>query len=161
MLICTYAFALALGALIQLPAEASVQAALACFHPASAHASSLSAAATSASAPASQEKPPASSWSGLKQTCLNSDCHGPFEKLASAKPGFALNDGKKINQHMYVPHDMKDEINIPRCASCHKPHPLPLQSKEGLVKASLGLCYDECHHKKDFTPCKECHKRGH
>ena len=93
-----------------------------------------------------QEKASANNASGSKQTCLNPSCHGPFEKHVAAVPSFELADGRKINPHMYVPHDMKEEVNIPTCTSCHKPHPVPLRSKEGLVRASLDSCYDDCHH---------------
>jgi len=84
--------------------------------------------------------------------CLG--CHGPFTKLASALAQFVAEDGNKINPHVYVPHDKQE---IPGCTNCHTPHPVPLTSPKGLSKPAVDYCYNTCHHRRNFTPCKTCH----
>jgi len=84
--------------------------------------------------------------------CLG--CHGPFAKLASAPAEFVTEDGKKINPHVYIPHDKRE---IPACTNCHDPHPVPLTSREDLSKPDVDYCYNTCHHRRNFTPCKTCH----
>ena len=84
--------------------------------------------------------------------CLG--CHGLFTKLASAPAQFVTEDGNKINPHVYIPHDKRE---IPGCTNCHDPHPVPLTSKEGSSKPDVDYCYNTCHHRRNFTPCKTCH----
>ncbi len=82
--------------------------------------------------------------------CL--ECHGPYEQLASAEPGFAFSPDLKINPHRYVPHDSKE---IPDCTGCHEEHPVP--PTEPVKKpTSVAWCY-ACHHTQDFSDCKQCH----
>jgi len=88
--------------------------------------------------------------------CL--ECHGPFEKLASAPPFFVAPSGEKINPHRYVPHDLKE---VPDCVSCHKPHSATPSAGEiaDLPKPNVTSCF-ECHHTKTFQNCQDCHKKG-
>lgn len=89
-----------------------------------------------------------------KDACLM--CHGPYEKLVSSTSGYLMQDGDekvKSSPHRYMPHDSKD---IPECGECHKPHPVPLTSKEGLPKADAKWCY-LCHHTGDLK-CGTCHR---
>ena len=90
---------------------------------------------------------------GSKDACLG--CHGPFDKLASATAGYTFPGGEKTSPHRYVPHDSKD---IPECSKCHKPHPVPLTSKEGLAKAKATWCYG-CHHAR-VLQCGTCHVKN-
>jgi len=86
--------------------------------------------------------------------CLQ--CHGPFEKLASEPPNFTAPSGEKITPHRYVPHDLKE---IPDCLNCHHKHsenPTPAEIA-ALPKPNVKFCF-ECHHKENFTRCKDCHK---
>ena len=149
MMLCTSAL---------LPALAALLAGIACFDDLSSLGSTLPNALISADAPGLQEKPMDGSSYGSDQTCLRSNCHGPFQKLFSGKAAFTSKEGKTINPHVYVPHDMREDVNIPRCLSCHTAHPVPLGSNEAVEKASVDSCYDECHHMKNFVLCKECHK---
>jgi len=103
--------------------------------------------------------PQSSSASGAtgstSAACL--ECHGPFEKLASAPPFFVAPSGEKINPHRYVPHDLKE---IPDCVSCHKPHSATPSAAEiaALPKPNVTSCF-ECHHTKTFQNCRDCHKK--
>jgi hypothetical protein len=101
---------------------------------------SLSSTATTASTAAGSSK----------NACLG--CHGPFDKLTSATANYTFSLGERTSPHRYVPHNSKD---IPECSECHKPHPLPLTSKEGLPKANVESCYT-CHHEK-VLQCGTCH----
>ncbi len=87
-----------------------------------------------------------------KDACLV--CHGPFDKLTDATANYTFPSGEKTSPHRYVTHDSKD---IPECSNCHKPHPVPLTSKEGLPKANGEWCYS-CHHVKNLQQCVTCHK---
>ena len=89
-----------------------------------------------------------------KDACLN--CHGPFEAKAKAPNTFITANGDKVNPHWYVPHDRQDAKSIPECTHCHKPHPLPLKSKDGLAKAGVDWCFS-CHHSGDLKACNACH----
>ena len=96
--------------------------------------------------------PAAKSSDDPSGTCLK--CHGPFEKLISAPANYEVEDGKKVNPHKYIPHDQKE---VPKCTECHKPHPVPRESKEKLTNANVEMCYSQCHHMRNFQPCKDCH----
>ena len=85
-----------------------------------------------------------------KDVCLA--CHGPFDKLVSVTSNYVFPSGEKTSPHRYLPHNSQD---IPECSICHKPHPLPLTSTEGLPKANGEWCY-ECHHKR-VLKCGTCH----
>ena len=88
-----------------------------------------------------------------KDACLG--CHGPFEKLIAATSDYKMQSGDqeiKSNPHRYVPHKSKD---IPECSNCHKPHPVPLTSTEGLSKPKAQWCYG-CHH-AGVLECGICH----
>jgi cytochrome b subunit of formate dehydrogenase len=110
--------------------------------------------AASSSAPISV--PPA----GTTATGMGKDmcvaCHGPFEKLASAKPSFKTDGFETITPHRFVPHDSKD---VPECSSCHKSHAVPPTASDiaALPKPGIMWCYASCHHQYNFTPCKACH----
>ena len=97
--------------------------------------------------PAATEKSPTAA-------CL--DCHGPFDKLASAPPNFVSQSGETVNPHRYVPHDLKE---IPECVGCHKPHSAdPTKSElDALPKPNITTCFS-CHHAENFKSCKSCHK---
>ena len=91
-----------------------------------------------------------------KNTCLG--CHGPYEKIIAATVDYKMLSGDQeimSNPHRYVPHNSKDAKNIPECSNCHKPHPVPLTSKEGMPKPNTKLCYG-CHHAK-VLQCGTCH----
>ena len=93
--------------------------------------------------------------------CLT--CHGPFEKLVESSANYVAPSGEKGSPHRYVPHESKKEEDIPECTHCHKAHPLdplPAQGSIDLSKVSVVWCYDQCHHEKNFTSCKECHEEG-
>lgn len=88
-----------------------------------------------------------------KDACLT--CHGPFDKLISATANYMMSSGDvkiKSTPHRYVPHDSKD---IPECSKCHKPHVVPLISKEGLPEPTADYCYT-CHH-AGVLECHTCH----
>lgn len=89
-----------------------------------------------------------------KDVCLG--CHGPFNDLTTETTTFTAENGEKINPHRYVPHNRTDAKSVVECTKCHKPHPVPLESKAGLPKANADWCYS-CHHTHDFSPCKTCH----
>ena len=89
--------------------------------------------------------------------CLG--CHGPFDKLIQVSSKYVAPSGEKTSPHRYVPHDSKQEKDIPDCSRCHTKHPLsPLPAKASidLSKVSVEWCYT-CHHEKNFTSCKDCH----
>ena len=111
------------------------------------------AAATPAGAP--QSAVPATATP--KEACLN--CHGPFDKLATANAKYVAPSGEKITPHRFVPHDSKDAKAIPGCDNCHATHPLPPTTAAiaALPKPDVQWCYT-CHHKNNFVSCKECHK---
>jgi hypothetical protein len=94
---------------------------------------------------AAKEGPPAS--------CLK--CHGPYEKLIEKTAGYNAPSGETLSPHQYVPHAEKKDI--PDCTDCHKPHPIPLKSKEGIEKPDTTWCYTSCHHMRNFESCKKCH----
>lgn len=102
-------------------------------------------------------KPAAPSTAVPKETCL--DCHGPFDKLATASARFVASSGEKITPHRFVPHNSKDAKAIPACDNCHVKHPLPPTATAiaALPKPDVQWCYT-CHHKNNFVSCKECHK---
>jgi len=89
-----------------------------------------------------------------KKACLG--CHGPFDKLNTAPKTFITESGDKINPHWYVPHDQKEEKNIPECTNCHNPHSLPITAKEKLPKADGDWCFS-CHHNGELKACNACH----
>jgi hypothetical protein len=91
--------------------------------------------------------------------CL--DCHGPFEKITEATANWEAPSREKTSPHRYVPHDSKQASDIPECTNCHAAHtisPPPAPGSIDLKKVSVDWCYTTCHHEKNFTPCKECHK---
>jgi predicted CXXCH cytochrome family protein len=90
-----------------------------------------------------------------KDVCLG--CHGPFDKLIASGASFTMPDGTKVNPHRYVPHDKQDASAVTDCTDCHKPHPIPLTSKEGLPKPDVEACYS-CHHMQNFKLCNTCHE---
>jgi predicted CXXCH cytochrome family protein len=90
-----------------------------------------------------------------KDVCLG--CHGPFDKLTTAPKTFTDESGDKINPHRYVPHNKQDAKSVPECTNCHTPHPVPLQEKKDVTKPGIDSCYG-CHHMRDFSDCKSCHK---
>ena len=115
--------------------------------PAAAPAPAATPAKTTSTTAAAAPKAAASS----KDTCLG--CHGPFDKLTAATADYAMPSGEKTSPHRYVPHKSK---NIPECSNCHKPHPVPLASKEGLPKGETDYCYT-CHHQGGLE-CGTCHQ---
>ena len=135
-ILCTCAAALALTLLLSWSSSAQVSSTL----PTATPTKSLSATTTAASTAAGSSK----------DVCLG--CHGPFDKLTSATANYTFEGGEKTSPHRYVPHDSKD---IPECSGCHKPHPVPLTSKEGLAKADAESCY-KCHHAR-VLQCGTCH----
>ena len=88
-----------------------------------------------------------------KETCLA--CHGPFDKLAEATADYETPSGEKTSPHKYIPH--VDKKDIPDCTECHTPHPVPIQDKAAVVKATVDYCYTSCHHAHNFQPCSACH----
>lgn len=92
-----------------------------------------------------------------KGSCLG--CHGPYDKLVSAKPGYAAESKEIINPHVYDPHDKKDPINIPDCANCHQLHPVDTSSAamNDVPKPDVKWCYS-CHHTNSFASCRKCHQ---
>ncbi len=93
-----------------------------------------------------------------KEACLK--CHGPFEKLTGAPAGFAAPSGEEINPHVFVPHTSREAKGIPECSNCHVPHG-PMPGAGDVIhapKPDVQWCYDTCHHRNTFEPCKNCHK---
>ena len=100
-------------------------------------------------APAKKEDP-----KEAKPQCL--DCHGPYDKIAAATAKFTAASGETVTPHQYVPHADKKEI--PECKECHLSHPVPLKSKDDVVKPKdVDWCYKSCHHMNNLQPCKTCH----
>ena len=89
----------------------------------------------------------------VKPQCL--DCHGPFDKLAAATAEYETPSGEKTSPHKYIPH--ADKKDIPVCTECHTPHPVPIQDKEAVVKATVDYCYNSCHHAHTLQVCSTCH----
>ena len=118
-------------------------------------ASFIAAVPFASSAEKSPPKPDASASPGEKSECLQ--CHDVFEKLAAGPQKFTAESGEKINPHMYVPHEAKIPKNIPQCTRCHRPHAIPLTSKETIPQPTIDWCYS-CHHAFEFKPCGACHK---
>ena len=88
-----------------------------------------------------------------KSMCLA--CHGSFDDIAAATAEYKTAEGAAVNPHRYVPHAEKKDV--PECVECHTPHPIPLESKEQVVRPkNLDWCYG-CHHMRDFQTCKTCH----
>jgi hypothetical protein len=111
-------------------------------------------------------QPPSSAFSGIDTpdkspaSCLR--CHGPFAKLAEKTAAKNAPSGETTTPHRHIPHDTLLESTVPDCESCHSKHPIPA-TKEGMAavaKSTWDFCYNQCHHQKDFTPCKTCHTRG-
>ena len=94
-----------------------------------------------------------------KDLCL--DCHGPFDKLATAVPSYIAPSGEKIVPHYYVPHTSKEAKAIPECSNCHPSHPAPPTAADisAMGKPGVDWCYTACHHENDFTPCNKCHNK--
>jgi len=92
-----------------------------------------------------------------KGSCLT--CHGPYDKLTSAKPKYTTEEKETVNPHVYDPHDKKDAKNIPECTNCHKLHPMDTQSAamKDVPKPDVKWCYG-CHHTHNLTSCKTCHQ---
>lgn len=115
---------------------------------------SPSPASADPSANGGRDEPATPGGGNTTADCL--ECHGPFEKLASAPPSFVTEKGEKVTPHRYVPHDQKE---IPDCVNCHQPHSATPSAAEiaALPKPNVRFCFD-CHHKENFTPCKSCHQ---
>jgi hypothetical protein len=93
------------------------------------------------------------------QACL--DCHGPFDKLIESTAKWQAPSGEKTSPHRYVPHNSKTAEDVPDCTNCHTAHaltPPPTPGSIDVSKVTVEWCYKTCHHEKDFTPCKKCHK---
>ncbi len=120
--------------------------------PTTAPSKSPSATATKPAAPTATTA--AGAVGSSKAACLM--CHGPFDKLISETSDYLMPSGDeeiKSSPHRYMPHNSK---NIPECSECHKPHPVPLTSTEGLPKPEVNYCY-ACHH-AGVLQCGTCHK---
>jgi hypothetical protein len=90
-----------------------------------------------------------------KSVCLA--CHGTFDEIAAATADYVAPSGETVSPHQYVPHAEKKDI--PECIECHKPHPIPPESKEEVVKPdNIDWCYNSCHHMRDLQPCGACHQ---
>jgi hypothetical protein len=90
--------------------------------------------------------------------CLS--CHAPYDKIVEATKNYVAPSGEKGSPHKYIPHDSKKVDEIPECSHCHTAHSLdPLPAKGSLDKSKVKVqwCYDECHHEKNLTSCKQCH----
>jgi hypothetical protein len=90
--------------------------------------------------------------------CLT--CHGPYDKLAEATANYVAPSGEKGTPHRYVPHTSKSADEIPECTRCHTAHPVdppPAKGSIDVSKVTVKYCYDQCHHEKNLTSCKECH----
>jgi hypothetical protein len=82
-------------------------------------------------------------------------CHGPFDKLAAATADYEAPSGEKTSPHKYIPHS--DKSALPECTECHRPHPVPLEDKSAVVKATVEFCYTNCHHTRNLQACSTCH----
>ena len=109
-----------------------------------------------AAAPAAASKTTAPATAVSKEVCLN--CHGPFDKLATASAKYVASSGEKITPHRFVPHNSKEAKAVPGCNNCHETHPLPATAATvaTLPKPDVQWCYT-CHHKNNFVSCKDCH----
>ena len=88
------------------------------------------------------------------EACLA--CHGPYDKLAAETANYSgWLGGEKTTPHCYVPHKLHDPEDIPDCVRCHRPHPIPVSSAQGLPKPTVDWCYT-CHH-KGVLQCGSCH----
>jgi len=88
-----------------------------------------------------------------KSVCLA--CHGTFDDIAAATADYKAPSGETVTPHRYIPHTENQEI--PECVECHKPHPIPPESKDQVVKPdNIDYCYS-CHHMRNFQPCTACH----
>lgn len=89
-----------------------------------------------------------------KTMCLA--CHGSFDDIAAATADYTAPSGETVTPHQYVPHQENPEI--PECTECHKPHPIPLESKDQVVKPKkIDWCYASCHHMNNLMACSGCH----
>jgi len=88
-----------------------------------------------------------------KAKCLG--CHGSFDQLAEKTAQYEAQSGEKTSPHRYIPHAAKKDI--PECTECHTPHPLPIEDKSKVAKATVDFCYTVCHHTHNFQPCNACH----
>jgi hypothetical protein len=90
-----------------------------------------------------------------KSLCLA--CHGSFDDIAAATAGYKAPSGEVGTPHRYIPHAEKQDI--PECVECHKPHPIPPESKDQVVKPdNIEFCYANCHHARNLQPCSACHQ---
>ena len=119
--------------------------------------------ATTATAPASKpDTKPATTATGPATASAASACARchPFDKVLAASAKYVSKKGEKVNPHIYVPHDSKEEKDLPDCLKCHTAHPLspaPAKGSIDLTKMDVKWCYDACHHEKNFEPCNKCH----
>jgi hypothetical protein len=89
-----------------------------------------------------------------KSVCLA--CHGSYDDIAAATADYVTPSGETVTPHQYIPH--KENPEIPECVECHKPHPIPPESKEQVVKPdNIDYCYNSCHHIQNLQPCSTCH----
>ena len=103
---------------------------------------------------ASQEPAPKEAPKTEAPKCM--DCHKSFDKVAEATANYVAPSGETTTPHRYIPHAEKKDI--PACTECHRPHPIPLQSKEQVVKPdNIDFCYSSCHHAHNLQPCNSCH----
>ncbi len=109
-------------------------------------------------APASSPTLSSAAPSVSNDVCLG--CHGPYDKVAKATAKYTLQDGSVVNPHTTIdrsaskPHTTGQ--GVPECTQCHTPHPVPLASRNDVVKANVEYCYS-CHHQRNFMPCTQCH----
>lgn len=111
-----------------------------------------------AQAPAPAAKEAVSAEDTPASKCLS--CHGPFDKIVAGSANYTTPSGDKVNPHRHVPHDSKNDDDIPACSNCHVPHPvnpLPAPGSIDTSKVNVQWCYEQCHHAKNFSPCKTCH----
>ncbi len=89
-----------------------------------------------------------------KDMCLA--CHGSFDEIAAKTADYTAPSGETVTPHRYVPHAEKEFI--PECVECHQPHPIPLESKQQVVRPEkIDWCYESCHHAQTLDPCSACH----
>ena len=89
-----------------------------------------------------------------KTVCLA--CHGSYDDIAAATADYKAPSGETVTPHQYVPHQENPEI--PECTVCHKPHPIPPESQDQVVKPTkIDWCYVSCHHPNNLMPCSGCH----
>ena len=89
-------------------------------------------------------------------------CHGPFEKIVAGSVSHLTDRGDKINPHTTVDETQlkvhKSAKGMIECANCHKPHPPTATSAKDVPEPNMDMCYIQCHHRGNFTPCASCHK---